>query len=44
VVSDLTDVPAPGEAAVTIDGIDLVLGSGVDGTLDAGDHNVLLLL
>lgn len=43
VVADLTDGPAPDETAVTIEGIDLVLGPGVEGTLDAGEHNALTL-
>jgi hypothetical protein len=42
-VSDLTDEVGPDEVAASIDGVDLVLGPGVEGTVDAGEHNVLVL-
>ncbi|HEX6844163.1 MAG TPA: hypothetical protein VF235_03515 [Actinomycetota bacterium] len=42
-VSDLTDGVGPDETAASIDGIDLVLGPGIEGTVDAGEHNVLVL-
>jgi hypothetical protein len=42
VASDLTDEPDPGEERTSIQGIEVVLGPGLDGTLDAGDHGAFV--
>jgi hypothetical protein len=44
VTADLTEVPGPGESAVSIEGIDMVVGDDLAGTLDADDHNAFSLL
>jgi len=43
VAADLTDAPAPGESAVTLEGIDLILADDLEGTIDADDHNAFSL-
>jgi hypothetical protein len=42
-VSDLADGPAEGESILDLDGLTLVVEDGLDGTVDAGEHNVLTL-
>jgi len=44
VVADLTDEAAAGESSVTIEGVDLIVGDDLDGTLDADDHNAFSLV
>lgn len=42
--ADLTDAPGPGEARVTLEGVDLILADDLAGTLDADDHNDFTLM
>lgn len=42
--ADLTDGPGPGEARVTLEGVDLILADELAGTLDADDHNDFTLV
>lgn len=42
-VSDLTDGPDGGESVVDLEGLELVIQDGLEGTVDAGEHNVLTL-
>ena len=44
VTADLVAGPAAGESAVTVDGIDLVVPDGLEGTVDAGEHNAFTLV
>jgi plasmid stabilization system protein ParE len=43
-VSDLIDDPGPNESLLVIDGIEVVVEDGLDGTVDAGEHNVLTIV
>jgi plasmid stabilization system protein ParE len=43
VAADLTEGPDPGETAVVLDGIDLIVAEDLEGTVDADDHNAFSL-
>jgi Fe-S cluster assembly iron-binding protein IscA len=44
VAFEFTDGPHDGDATVDIDGVPLIVEAGLDGTVDAGEHNVLTML
>jgi Fe-S cluster assembly iron-binding protein IscA len=43
VVFDLTNEPGPDDEVVDGDGFEVVVQRGLDGVVDAGEHNVLTL-
>ena len=43
VTADLVAEPGPGESLVAIDGIELVVPDGLEGTVDAGEHNAFTI-
>lgn len=43
-VADLADEAGPGEVLVELGGLELIVQSDLEGTVDAGEHNVLALV
>jgi hypothetical protein len=42
--AELVEEPSPGDGFLEVDGLQLLVEPGITGTVDAGEHNALVLL